>query len=71
MSMLCRPMLPFLLMHGSHDIRHTGFPQVDGSQQDPREMGHHITKSCIPNIKMELWKNGGAEITLQKTLGLV
>ena len=32
----------FLLMYGSHDMRHTGFPQVDGGQQDPREMGRHI-----------------------------
>ena len=35
MSMLCRPMWPFLLMYGSHDMRYTGFPQVDGGQQDP------------------------------------
>ena len=35
-------MWPFLLMYGSHDMRHTGFPQVDGGQRDPREMGHHI-----------------------------
>ena len=31
-----------LLMYGSHDMRHTGFPQVDGDQRDPREMGRHI-----------------------------
>ena len=41
MSMMCKPMWPFLLMYGSHDMRHTGFPQVDGGQRDPREMGHH------------------------------
>ena len=41
MSMLCRPMWPFLLMYGSHDMRHTGFPQVDGGQRDPPEMGRH------------------------------
>ena len=40
MSMLCRPMWPFLL-YGSHDMRHTGFSQVDGGQRDPREMGRH------------------------------
>ena len=34
-------MCPFLLMYGSHDMRHTGFPQVDGGQWDPREMGRH------------------------------
>ena len=42
MSMMCRPMWPFLLMNGSHDMRHTGFPQVDDGQRDPREMGRHI-----------------------------
>ena len=34
MSMLCRPMWPFLLMYGSHDMRHTGFLQVDVGQRD-------------------------------------
>ena len=28
------PTWPFLLMNGSHDMRHTGFPQVDGGQRD-------------------------------------
>ena len=41
MSMMCRPMWSFLLMYGSHDMRHTGFPQVDGGQRDPRGMGRH------------------------------
>ena len=41
MSMLCRPMWPFLLMYGSQDMRHKGFPQVDGGQQDPRDLGRH------------------------------
>ena len=36
------PTWPLLLMHRSHDMRHTGFPQVDGGQRDPREMGCHI-----------------------------
>ena len=31
-----------LLMYGSHNMRHTGFRQVDGDQWDPREMGRHI-----------------------------
>ena len=35
------PTWPFLLMYESHDMRHTGFPQVDGGQQDPQEMGRH------------------------------
>ena len=29
-----------LLMYGSHDMRHR-FPQVDGSQRDPRVLGCH------------------------------
>ena len=42
MSMMCRPMWPFSLMYESHDMRHTGFLQVDDGQRDPREMGPHI-----------------------------
>ena len=30
-----------LLTYGSHDMRHTGFPQVDGGQRDARDLGHH------------------------------
>ena len=41
MIMLCRPMWPFLFMYGSHDMRHTSFPQVDSGQRNPREMGRH------------------------------
>ena len=41
MSMMCKPMWPFLLTYGSHDMRHTSFQQVDGGQRDPREMGRH------------------------------
>ena len=26
---------PFLLMFGSHGMRHTDFPQIDGGQRDP------------------------------------
>ena len=40
MSMMCRPMWSFLLMYGSHDMRHR-FPQVDGGQRDPRDLGCH------------------------------
>ena len=39
------PDVAILLMNGSHDMRHTGFPQVDGGQRDPREMGRH-NRSC-------------------------
>ena len=28
--------MAILLMYGSQDIRHTGFPQVDSGQRDPR-----------------------------------
>ena len=33
------PTWPFLLMYGSHDIRHTGFSPVDGGQLTPRDRG--------------------------------
>ena len=33
--------MTILLMYGSHDMRHTGFPQVDGGQRDPREIWRH------------------------------
>ena len=33
------PTWPFLLMYGSRGMRHTGFPQVDDGQQDPRDRG--------------------------------
>ena len=29
----------FLLMFGSHGMRHTGFPQVNGGQRDLRDKG--------------------------------
>ena len=35
------PKWPFLLIYGSHDMRHTGFPQVDSGQRDPRDLGRH------------------------------
>ena len=37
-------------MYGSHDMRHIGFPQVNGGQRDPREMGRHKFQllSCSP-----------------------
>ena len=41
MSMMCKPMWPFLLTYGSHDMRHTSFQQVDDGQRDPWEMGRH------------------------------
>ena len=28
-------------MYGSHDIRHIGFPRVDGLSTDPRDLGLH------------------------------
>ena len=47
MSILCRLMWPFLLMYGSHDIRHTGFPQVDSGQRDLQEMGCRRCKKKV------------------------
>ena len=41
MSIMCRPVWPFLLMYGSHDVRHTGFSQVDGGQRDTPVLGRH------------------------------
>ena len=32
---------PFLLMYGSHNMRHTGFPRVNGLSMDPRDLGRH------------------------------
>ena len=31
------PKWPFLLIYESHDMRHTGFPWVDGLSMDPRD----------------------------------
>ena len=31
----------FLLMYGSHDMRHTSFPWVDGLSTDPQDLGRH------------------------------
>ena len=36
------PKWPFLLMYGSHDMRHTSFPRVDGLSTDPWDLGRHI-----------------------------
>ena len=35
------PKWPFLLMYESHDIRHTGIPQVNVLSMDPRDLGRH------------------------------
>ena len=37
---------PFLLMYGSHDMRHTGFRGLTSCQRDPRDSGHHIFNMC-------------------------
>ena len=58
-----RPMWPFLLMYGSHDMRHTGFPQVNGGQQDLRNLGRHTFRytrrrrsfEAVSTKKAELW----------------
>ena len=46
-----RPMWPFLLIYGSHDMRNIGFPQVDGGQRDPRELGHHTENGQLKQKK--------------------
>ena len=33
------PKWPFLLMYGSHDMRHTGIPRVDGLSTGPPGFG--------------------------------
>ena len=43
-----------LLMYGSHDMRHTDFPQVDGGQQDPWEMGCHMLYAIFRNNDIHL-----------------
>ena len=54
--MMCRPMWPFLLIYESHDMRHTGFPQVDGDQWDPEEMGRHKVV-CLGKIEFSwVWE---------------
>ena len=35
------PKWPFLLMYGSHDMRHTGFPWVHGLLKNPLVLGRH------------------------------
>ena len=40
-------------MYGSHDMRHTGFPQVDNGQRDPRDLGRHSSsreKRVLPRL---------------------
>ena len=52
---MCRPKWPYLLMYGSHDMRHTGFPRVDGLTMDPLVWG--VTRGvllpprCPENLK--------------------
>ena len=43
-SMDYRPYWVILLMYESHEMRHTGFLQVDGGQRDPGSR-HHIMVS--------------------------
>ena len=42
------PKWPFLLMYGSHTMRQTSFPRVDGAQRDTPEMGCH---SLVSELK--------------------
>ena len=36
------PTLPFLLMYGSHDMRHTDFRRLTVVNETPEFLGHHI-----------------------------
>ena len=48
-----------LLIDGSHNMRHTGFSQVDDGQRDPRGSGCHRngSKSSLEvNIMRQFWK---------------
>ena len=44
--------MAILLMYGSHDMRHTGIPQVDSGQRDPRDRG--VTESITFSIHRPL-----------------
>ena len=39
MSRMCRPKWPYLLMYGSHNMRHVEFRGLTGSQRTPRDWG--------------------------------
>ena len=41
MSMYDGPYWVILFRSMSHDMKHTGFSQVDGGQRDPRKLGRH------------------------------
>ena len=45
------PKWPFLLIYGSHDMRHTGIPQVDGLSTDPWVLGRHNLSCRIQRRK--------------------
>ena len=34
-------------MYGSHDMRYTGIPQVNGLSTDPRDLGRHINPKLV------------------------
>ena len=44
------PKWPFLLMYGSHDMRHIGFLRVDGLSTDPRDLGLHMSEELCWEI---------------------
>ena len=43
------PKWPFLLMYGSHDMRHTGFPRVDRLSTGPSgfRASHNLSKKFV------------------------
>ena len=38
---MCGPYWAVLRIYGSHDMRHTDFPRVDGGQRDTPVLGRH------------------------------
>ena len=62
------PKWPFLLMYGSHDMRHTGFLQVDGLSTDlPRFGASHIASQQFKISPKQLFIADSFIYSKQKT----
>ena len=48
------PKWPFLLMYGSHDMRHIGFRGLTSCQRDPRDSGHQRSHRIEPQTPSPL-----------------
>ena len=44
------PKWPFLLMYESHDMRHTGFPRVNGLSTKPPGFGASQSRSTMSSL---------------------